>query len=76
MNQYMAKGKRITIDVENQTYEVGKIKKVTNVPKNKTDAKEMLRKMILKVGHQRWCTISASLATLEKQGMMELLEAL
>lgn len=72
----MAKGKRITIDVENQTYEVGKLKKVTNIPKKKTDTKELLKKMILKVGHQRWSTIPASQATLEKQGMMELLEAL
>ena len=68
--------KKVWVEIDHQKYETGKTRKVTHVPKLKQEKKDMLKSMILKVARTRWQTIPAYQATLERTGMMELLDSL
>lgn len=63
--------------VNNQEYEVDcKDGQVTYVPRKKKDKIRMLRLLIKKIAADRWRIIDQRMATLEQQGIRELLDSL
>ena len=68
--------KKVFFEIDRQKYETGKTRKVIEVPRHKQEKKDMLRSMIYKVAKTRWQTIPAYQATLERTGMMELLDSI
>lgn len=70
------KGKRKYKTIDNQVYEAKENDTITFIPRSKEAKKRHLQALVFRLLQERWMKVTKARATLEKQGIKELIESI